>query len=61
MIKKKKEPEKPKFRVFFKGTNKTPYLPVGDGLPEEEAHRLSDGLKAETEVRCVWEPPEEEQ
>lgn len=61
MIKKKKEPEKPRFRVFIKGTDKTPYLPVGKGLLKEEAERLSNGLAIETEVRCVWEPPPEEE
>lgn len=58
---KKKEPEKPRFRVFFKGTDKTPYLTTEKGLLKEDADRLSDGLQAETEVRCIWEPPTEEE
>lgn len=61
MIKKNKEPEKPLYRVFFKGTNKTVYLPVGNGLEKKEAERLSNGLAADTEVKCVWEPPEEQE
>lgn len=57
---KKKQPEKPLYRVFFKGTDKTPYLPAGKGVDKQEAERLSRGLEAETEIRCVWEPPPEE-
>jgi hypothetical protein len=59
--KKKKEPEKPLYRVFIKATNQPAYLPAGKGLLKEEAERLSKILKKETEISCVWEPePEEE-
>lgn len=58
---KKKEPQQPLYRVFFKGTNRTPYLPAGRGLLKEEAERISKMLRAETEIRCVYEPePEQE-
>jgi hypothetical protein len=58
---KKKEPEQPLYRVFFKGTNRTPYLPAGKGLLKAEAERISDMLTAETEIKCVYQPePEEE-
>jgi hypothetical protein len=57
---KRKEKEVPLYRVFFKGTNKTPYLPSGKGVDLEEAERLSVSLLAETEVRCVFQPAEEE-
>ncbi len=56
---KRKEQEVPLYRVFFKGTDKTPYLTAGKGLDLEEAERLSTGLAADTEVRCVFQPEEE--
>lgn len=56
-ILKKKAVEVPLYRVFFKGSDRTPYLESGKkGLEKEEAERLSAGLVAETEVRCVFEP-----
>jgi hypothetical protein len=57
----KKEPQSPLYRVFFKGTNETVYLPSGKGVEKQEAERLSALLDAETEVKCVWEPPPEEE
>lgn len=58
---KKKEKEIPLFRVFNKQTGRPAYLPsAGEGLPLEEAQRLSDGLAAETEVYPTFIPDDEE-
>lgn len=55
---KRAEKDIPLYRVFFKGSDKTPYLPSGKGLEESEAQRISAGLAAETEVKCVFQPEE---
>ena len=57
---KHKEKEVPLYRVFFKGSDRTPYLPAEKGLDKAEAERLSASLAADTEVRCVFEPEEED-
>lgn len=61
-LKKKKQQEVPLYRVFRVADGQLAYLPVpgSKGLPLEEAQRLSSKLAVETEVRCVFEPEEEQ-
>lgn len=48
------------YRVFRKDNDRPAYLPEpgSNGLPEEVAQRLSDGLAIDTYVKKVWERPE---
>jgi hypothetical protein len=54
---KKKEEAKPLFRVLIKGSNRPAYL--GEGIEEEEAKRLSNGLAVETYIQPLDQPEEE--
>lgn len=47
------------YRVYLTATDKPVYLPVGNGLPEEDAERQSRALVADTYIEKVWERPEE--
>lgn len=57
---KQKLKEVPLFRVWNLETGRDAYLSAGDGLPEAEAQRLSDGLAAETRIYKVYEPDTDE-
>lgn len=50
------------YRVFRVSDNKPAYLPVSgsNGLPQDEAERLSKSLAIDTYVEKVWERPEAE-
>ncbi len=51
----------PLYRVLDAKTDELVYLPVGDGLELSEAERLSASLKADTYVKQVFFPEEEEE
>jgi phage gpG-like protein len=59
----KKDTGPDKLYRVFKADGRPAYLPsrvFPNGLPLEEAERLSASLAVDTEVRLVWERPEEE-
>lgn len=48
------------YRVFRTDNDRPAYLPApnSNGLPQDEAQRLSDGLAVDTYIKKVWERPE---
>ena len=48
------------YRVFRSEDDQLAYIPApnSNGLPQEEAQRLSDNLAIDTYIKQVWERPE---